>query len=283
MPDPDAPNTLYRFGPTTDDPALHWYTYHWNGTVGAERVGDKIVIHYKDGELGDNDLTADGKIVDPVVPAFDAWPHHNRFNALDVDGDTHVIPLDVLLTINDINRNGSRSLDPRSLVFSYPHFYVDTNNDGFATPIDVLLVVNFINQQPAAEGEPPHQQPGLLAALPIEPLAVGSAEPSSESCPLDAMPRRESVPPTLAAPNDSHSTPSNNLPSEHDVHDRAVMSFLRESSMVRNKTTSARVAALPNARTGGNTITDREAEDLLFAQEPGEWLPSITDWRILRR
>jgi len=319
VPNVDAPNTLYKFGPTADDPVPHWYEFQWNGTVGAERVGEVIVVHYKDGELGDNDLTVDGKIVDPVVPAFDALPYHNRPNPCDVNHDTRVSVLDVLPLINDITRNGIRTLDPHSLIFRDPDFYVDTNGDRAISTMDILVVVWFLNQQQAAEGESLRQQPALLAASPMEPLAVGVAAPSMESLPLNAMSRDESVPLALATRNDSRSDRSNNPRSQRDVHDRAVMSFLREStrhfktgfregeapaepcflalsarreprppgfetasSMVRAKTPPARVAALPSARAERNPIGDHEATDSLFAQEPGEWLPTITDWRIFR-
>lgn len=281
-PNPDAPNTLYKFGPTADDPVPHWYEFHWNGTVGAERVGEAIVVHYKDGELGDNDLAADGKIVDPVIPAFDDLPYHNRPNPFDVNNDTHVTTLDVLLTINDINRNGIRTLDPHSLVFSDPDLHVDTNGDGAVSTMDVLFVIQSINQQSAAEGESLREQPPLLAAPPAEPPAVGAAEPSVESFPLDGMLRRASILLAMAAPNDSRSAPSNNVASQRTVHDRALTSFLRESSVPRTKTSPATVTASRDARVGRNAIVDHEAQDLLFAQESDEWLPSIADWRILR-
>ncbi|NOY17310.1 MAG: choice-of-anchor D domain-containing protein [Gammaproteobacteria bacterium] len=48
----------------------HWYLFEYNGSTGAELLGDRIVLHYVDGETGDNDLTQDGRIMDPGGPAI---------------------------------------------------------------------------------------------------------------------------------------------------------------------------------------------------------------------
>ncbi|MDY6953863.1 MAG: choice-of-anchor U domain-containing protein, partial [Thermodesulfobacteriota bacterium] len=66
-------DTYYRYGPTSDDPNDHWYEFMYDGETGAEIVQEstqtKIVLHLCDGERGDSDLTADGKIVDTGGPA----------------------------------------------------------------------------------------------------------------------------------------------------------------------------------------------------------------------
>ena len=70
-------------------------------------------------------------------------------NALDVDSSGVVVPLDVLLVVNDINANGVRQL-----AATRPQDYVgplcDTTGDGLLSALDVLQIVNAINQFPDA-------------------------------------------------------------------------------------------------------------------------------------
>ena len=48
----------------------HWYKWNLKNGIGAEQVGNVLKLHFKDGELGDFDLTANGVIIDPGVPVF---------------------------------------------------------------------------------------------------------------------------------------------------------------------------------------------------------------------
>ncbi len=68
----------------------------------------------------------------------------NPILPFDVDNDGGLSPLDVLVLINEINRNGSRALDPINDVRP-PYF--DPNRDGFLSPLDVLFVINEINRR----------------------------------------------------------------------------------------------------------------------------------------
>lgn len=80
-------------------------------------------------------------------------PWQNQTLNEDVDNGGTVDPLDVLILINEINRNGSRALDG-SGVTSPP--YYDVNGDRTLAPIDVLQVINYINRTSAlgvGEGE----------------------------------------------------------------------------------------------------------------------------------
>jgi hypothetical protein len=93
--------------------------------------------------------------------------YQNPADPYDVNGEPGVTPLDVLLIINYINRNGSGPLP--ALGPSGPPPYVDVNGDDKVTPIDVLLVINYINTHVAsgAEGE---RGPGVDAATsPLPP------------------------------------------------------------------------------------------------------------------
>jgi hypothetical protein len=61
----------------------------------------------------------------------------------DVDASSLVTAADVLVLINEINRNGSRSLPPRAQ-HSEELFY-DVDGDGILSPIDALRIINVIN------------------------------------------------------------------------------------------------------------------------------------------
>lgn len=61
----------WKYGHTPDDPNDHWYEFTYDGSTGAEVLPDgRIVLHFVDGERGDDDLTTNGVIVDPGAPAF---------------------------------------------------------------------------------------------------------------------------------------------------------------------------------------------------------------------
>ncbi|MCZ6652337.1 MAG: MopE-related protein, partial [Planctomycetota bacterium] len=62
-------NTYWKFGPEPGDPTPHWYEFLFDGTTGATISGNVITLHLVDGLRGDDDLTANGVIVDPGAPA----------------------------------------------------------------------------------------------------------------------------------------------------------------------------------------------------------------------
>ena len=70
------PASYYKYGPTSDNPEPHWYEYLFDGTTGAEIFEDRIVLHFVDGQRGDGDLQADGRISDPGGPVTFARPAH---------------------------------------------------------------------------------------------------------------------------------------------------------------------------------------------------------------
>ena len=85
-------------------------------------------------------------------------PWNNPQDPFDVNGNASVEPLDALLILNNLARNGSRTLrNPERMT----HF-IDTNDDGNVTPLDALWVLNEIGRrlrsQSAAAAE------GLVAA-----------------------------------------------------------------------------------------------------------------------
>jgi len=82
LPEGQTPTHYFKFGRLPSDiivrdpiigvfarPA-HWYAFDFNGDIGAEILGNRIVLHFRDGGPGDDDLTEDGRITDPGGPAI---------------------------------------------------------------------------------------------------------------------------------------------------------------------------------------------------------------------
>lgn len=88
----------------------------------------------------------------------------NARDAIDVNDDGLITPMDALLIINEINSGGARSLLGTNV--PYPPF-IDTNGDNLLTANDVLQVVNFINARSAGgrsgEGEALQPSPQFVA------------------------------------------------------------------------------------------------------------------------
>ncbi len=79
VPDGVAYDSYYKYGPTHLDNNPHWYEFLYDGQTGAEFYDDdsdgdtdRIVLHLVDGVRGDDDLLANGVIVDPGAPALSA-------------------------------------------------------------------------------------------------------------------------------------------------------------------------------------------------------------------
>jgi uncharacterized repeat protein (TIGR02543 family) len=69
--DGDEQNTYYKYGPTPDNPHNdQWYKFKFDTQTqtGAEFNGNIITLHFVDGQLGDDDLTANGTILDVGGP-----------------------------------------------------------------------------------------------------------------------------------------------------------------------------------------------------------------------
>lgn len=111
----------------------------------------------------------------------------NPTNAYDVDGNGLVTPLDALLVVNYLNRNGGGYLAEglsieASGIQRNLGAMVDVNGDGMVSPLDALRVVNHLNRDGAAgvlsgEGE------GSFAFPPLETTAdlfIGEFERAGE-------------------------------------------------------------------------------------------------------
>ncbi len=64
-------NTYYKYGPTPDHPAPHWYEFTYDGDTGAETAGGILILHFLDGARGDDDITPNGVIVESGGPGQD--------------------------------------------------------------------------------------------------------------------------------------------------------------------------------------------------------------------
>ena len=76
----------------------------------------------------------------------------NAMNRLDVNMSGSVEPLDALVVINDINLNGSRTLQSKPATYSGP--LCDVNGDGMTSPLDALIVINSLNRVDVGSAAP---------------------------------------------------------------------------------------------------------------------------------
>ena len=75
-------NAYWKYGPTPSNPIPHWYNFLYDpisktGAVFQDLNGDgqnEIILHFVDGQRGDDDLVANGQIRDPGAPAFSSSP-----------------------------------------------------------------------------------------------------------------------------------------------------------------------------------------------------------------
>ena len=64
-------NSYWKYGPTPDNAAPHWYVFDYDGETGARFLETgEIVLRFKDGERGDDDLLRNGEIADVGGPAL---------------------------------------------------------------------------------------------------------------------------------------------------------------------------------------------------------------------
>jgi phosphodiesterase/alkaline phosphatase D-like protein len=79
LPSGSTSNSYWKFGPTSPGGASQWYNFSFDPISGTgakfEDLNgdgqDDIVLHFVDGQRGDDDFIANGRISDPGAPAFD--------------------------------------------------------------------------------------------------------------------------------------------------------------------------------------------------------------------
>jgi VCBS repeat-containing protein len=129
------------------------------GTAAINADGTAILYEPAPGFFGEEKFTyvaGDGHggtdTATVTVQVIHSW--HSAWHAADVDGDFHVIPLDALLVINELNSVGSHLLAPPPDEYVY---LLDVDGDGYVSPVDALRVINELNfgPPPSPEGEGP--------------------------------------------------------------------------------------------------------------------------------
>ena len=60
----------WKYGATTSISTPHWYEFDFDGATGIFIDVNKVTLHFVDGQRGDDDLTANGQIVDVGGPVF---------------------------------------------------------------------------------------------------------------------------------------------------------------------------------------------------------------------
>ncbi|MCH9011110.1 MAG: hypothetical protein IIC21_10830, partial [Chloroflexi bacterium] len=136
-------NKFYKFGPTPDNSAPHWYDFTYDGETGVEFIAGAFVIHLVDGLRGDDDLSDNGRIVSVGAPAFDRRS-------------------DLVMTRSPIPANVS--------TIQRLEYTVTITNEGPAAATDVLL----LEEVPEEEWRDPKKREYLIRAKLSEDAPPGT-------------------------------------------------------------------------------------------------------------
>ncbi len=164
-------------------------------------------------------------------------PFHHPSLPFDVSGDNQVTPLDALLILNAISRNGG----PGPITdFPAPGQYWDVNGDGYITPMDAMLVLNYLNSQrragsatseSEADGDngavPPVEEPRTSSLTP--PGSDGEAEGEGNA----ASDRRFAWDASQNTPSAHRSTASQQRDRQTEQEDPAVERVVSEIAAAR--------------------------------------------------
>jgi len=78
--------------------------------------------------------------LEPRTMMVSDW--QNPVQPLDVDNDSSISPLDVLVVINSINQG---NIGPFETINVADGYYLDADGDGQLSPLDVLAIINYLN------------------------------------------------------------------------------------------------------------------------------------------
>ena len=155
-----------------------------HGTLEVSPIDGTAVYQSEAGYVGDDEFrymvldldgTPSGEAVVAISVEAAAPPWQNPEHKRDVNDDEHIVPLDILLIINELNRHGPRELSAPDGETAPPPYY-DVNGDGHISPIDALQVINYLNTYgPGATGLHPEAEPAPAVLAP----ASGQAGTSS--------------------------------------------------------------------------------------------------------
>lgn len=105
----------------------------WETTTDV--IKDSAYVVHLEAQSGEGEFPATIRVV-PGTTCLTA----SRFNSLDVNGDGFVAPMDALILIDALNRDGSSSQFAANNC-------LDVDGDGLLAPIDVLYVINELNRR----------------------------------------------------------------------------------------------------------------------------------------
>jgi hypothetical protein len=133
------------------------YNFGESGLQDPSRLSELTAPSPSEAELLER-MRRDGERWKPSTDAHSLGYNHHY--ALDADNDGNISPLDVLVIINCINRDGMRLGIGRVIAGSTvdDNMYLDVDGDRLLSPLDVLVVINAINsgipfQVPPDSGE----------------------------------------------------------------------------------------------------------------------------------
>jgi uncharacterized delta-60 repeat protein len=160
-------NTYLMSGKTSANPTTHLYEFLYDGQTGAELFDtnndgftDKVILHFIDGQRGDNDLTANGEIQDPGAPGVSnnlATLSKDANNVIQVSGTTGTAVASFSLVANHTKQvsevgffkidanNGVNSIDPKDTNFA--RTALQNGEVIFSALADNLLNTNDISRQ----------------------------------------------------------------------------------------------------------------------------------------
>ncbi|TVS10930.1 MAG: hypothetical protein EA424_24510 [Planctomycetaceae bacterium] len=182
----------------------------------------------------------------PIVVQQIGGHWQNPSYPYDVNDDGLITPLDVLIMINEINRNDIRELPVPDPTSQQPPPYFDVSGDDWLTPQDVLLVVNYLNLHGPGP-IPTGSSFGPLAASDgaiDSPLAEGESPPALAI--LDRIPDfwfvadPQPAERTSARETDSvrEAVGSDDFPFQTDFHDHRLAEVSRTATAQRTYNTS---------------------------------------------
>jgi hypothetical protein len=254
-------NTFLKYGPTPDEPTPHWYPFLFetHSGTGAKIYADRIQVYYVDGLRGDDDLAANGILVDPGSPAVTVHPWQNPVWPHNVNNDSLVSALDVLMVINEINARGARELPPAPIGDQVLPPFWDATGDDRLGPIDALVVINYINNNLTGEGEAT-RAPELF-------LTVENERHSRDQRILQGVLGRLATSPGVASDADVGDPP----PKAHPLVDRPSRELERRPWIVRQPSPVRAFDGVP----GVDEFLGSVEEDLAGLNQLEEILPDL--------
>jgi hypothetical protein len=137
LPPGGSVKTYYKYGRVPDNLTPHWYEFDYDTTTGAEISGNTIILHFVDGQRGDDDLTANGSIVEPGAPSLSiATPG-------DLDGDEDIDLADAILALQVL-----AGIEPSSTI----HKGADVNGNGKLGMEETIYILQTVSGMRAGHG-----------------------------------------------------------------------------------------------------------------------------------